>query len=731
MAALNNSYKGDSYQRKNNHYSRSLSYSGGGRSGSYQSNRSNSFTGESGKEFHDFQYQNETRRAVIDGLCKKLGSLHNEPLSPRDWDMFEEWCKYPSDSDTSSSAFSTETADVYRQCKLSMVDLFGGLPDEKDWKETKDWFLARSPDVSSKLKKTRNMREDPYYGEKIPMDTRDQERKWDFPEPRHHSPTMTDDLEDRQRDLKFPLEGDSKSQTRRDLESYQRHTNTEVDLLKKEIGELKKFLNEGRREHLEITSYNDQVKKELGELKKAFNTVQRENLELLRRGYSTWRPTDEVAGEQKDIRSDGRSSPNSEMRRLKIIGNQIFVEHEQDRAFNLEETLEMERKQLISGKREKTREDLKFKKKCESDMELDSLHMECNHLKHQNREKDEEIKKLLSNEKDALNRVDILEKECAQLLQDLNHQDMVTERKAEENKHLQENLNEYNRHLKSARQNLFEQQKVIERLQEEKADALRRLSTLASAKLSDNNPDITDLSDMNRPQKIAEKYSELYDNEWTDAYEYLTSSSRQDHKKAVSVLLQILESCFQYCKSMGRDQYDDLFRIACSPPCDQNDQASGAIGDTGQTVKQVISQKVVELRKVSFQQSLNTIKETYKRKKSGEFVESTIQEVSVYMDKCLEISWLACIQDPPLEIISDFPPFSKVDLNIVRKYTKSGEYVDYVIWPALLLSNDGALLSKGVVQCRRSADDGARPPNDQKMRHLQNYGTQIEDDDEQ
>ena len=44
-----------------------------------------------------------------------------------------------------------------------------------------------------------------------------------------------------------------------------------------------------------------------------------------------------------------------------------------------------------------------------------------------------------------------------------------------------------------------------------------RLSSLAGDKLTKGNPAITDLRDPNRPMKIAEKYSELYDNEWTDA----------------------------------------------------------------------------------------------------------------------------------------------------------------------------------------------------------------------
>jgi len=44
---------------------------------------------------------------------------------------------------------------------------------------------------------------------------------------------------------------------------------------------------------------------------------------------------------------------------------------------------------------------------------------------------------------------------------------------------------------------------------------------MAGDKLTKGNPAIADLGDPNRPMKIAEKYGELYDNEWTDAMDYL------------------------------------------------------------------------------------------------------------------------------------------------------------------------------------------------------------------
>ena len=44
-----------------------------------------------------------------------------------------------------------------------------------------------------------------------------------------------------------------------------------------------------------------------------------------------------------------------------------------------------------------------------------------------------------------------------------------------------------------------------------------RLNSLAGDKQTKGTPAITDLGDPNRPMKLAEKYVELYDNEWTDA----------------------------------------------------------------------------------------------------------------------------------------------------------------------------------------------------------------------
>ena len=69
-----------------------------------------------------------------------------------------------------------------------------------------------------------------------------------------------------------------------------------------------------------------------------------------------------------------------------------------------------------------------------------------------------------------------------------------------------------------------------------------RLSEHVSLALADNNPNIADLSDLNRPTNLAEKFSTLYDDEWTEALESLANKAgTEDETKAIQMLLAIVE----------------------------------------------------------------------------------------------------------------------------------------------------------------------------------------------
>jgi len=69
-----------------------------------------------------------------------------------------------------------------------------------------------------------------------------------------------------------------------------------------------------------------------------------------------------------------------------------------------------------------------------------------------------------------------------------------------------------------------------------------RLSSFASKQLTEGNPDFTDLSDINRPVKMAERFHKIYDYEWTTSLDSLTKGSIcLTEEKAISVLMDIIK----------------------------------------------------------------------------------------------------------------------------------------------------------------------------------------------
>jgi len=51
--------------------------------------------------------------------------------------------------------------------------------------------------------------------------------------------------------------------------------------------------------------------------------------------------------------------------------------------------------------------------------------------------------------------------------------------------------------------------------------------------MTKNNPGIVDLSNKNRPTKLGEKWSTLYTDEWTDAYEELEHDAQRNQPKTI------------------------------------------------------------------------------------------------------------------------------------------------------------------------------------------------------
>lgn len=59
--------------------------------------------------------------------------------------------------------------------------------------------------------------------------------------------------------------------------------------------------------------------------------------------------------------------------------------------------------------------------------------------------------------------------------------------------------------------------------------------------------------------------------------------------------------------------------------------------------------------------------------------------------------WMRCTQ-PPVHLDFSIPVDKRFSPELYKAYTKSGQTIDYVVWPVMYLHEHGPLLSKGVAQ---------------------------------
>ncbi|KAL3878222.1 hypothetical protein ACJMK2_030589 [Sinanodonta woodiana] len=247
-------------------------------------------------------------------------------------------------------------------------------------------------------------------------------------------------------------------------------------------------------------------------------------------------------------------------------------------------------------------------------------------------------------------------------------------------------IKSYQVQLHEKERQLQEQREALNKANKEKDDAMSRLSRHMGQQMSEGNPNITDLSDPNRPSKLGERYSELYDNEWTNAFEVLTSKSGKDDKQAVDVLRNILWKSYASAFDISRTQIEkaehELSKSSepVSPECKR-------------LLKE--AQKHVDIRKAG-----DLIEDALQRTimKDIDMKYPNETPVHVFAKECFQLCWLMSIQDPPVVLVQDPIKGDRFDTHIYRHYVNSGDTVDYVVWPALLLHKDGPVLTKGVSQ---------------------------------
>ncbi|KAL3879250.1 hypothetical protein ACJMK2_031555 [Sinanodonta woodiana] len=274
------------------------------------------------------------------------------------------------------------------------------------------------------------------------------------------------------------------------------------------------------------------------------------------------------------------------------------------------------------------------------------------------------------------------------------------ERKTEEIKRLKADKNDrqdlentmrvFNEKIRRYEEDLERKTEKIKHLEAENRDLLNRLSFEAAARMTYNNPNITDLSDQGRPTKISERYTELYDNQWTDAFQNLQNSYQLSDTKAIEVLLDVLYISFGVCKNIRKQREALVQNIN-----EFVGEAGGdvIVSDVMTTLKGAQKKNIAKMHK----DYAKKVQEVLKTKYSKE-----LQCIGPYVIECVELCLLMNIQDQPLElrgVVSGQNPV--FDVAVFRPYTKSGSRIEHMVWPALYLHNNGPLLCRGVAQGMR------------------------------
>ncbi|XP_063413239.1 uncharacterized protein LOC134695757 isoform X2 [Mytilus trossulus] len=270
--------------------------------------------------------------------------------------------------------------------------------------------------------------------------------------------------------------------------------------------------------------------------------------------------------------------------------------------------------------------------------------------------------------------------------------------------------------------------KRIDAIEREKNSYINRLSNVAGSLLTDNNPNITDLNDSNRPTKLAEKLGKIYDDEWTDAMQDLenkkSKKKEKRHEKIVYHLYSIIKVLYVTCKQKAEEQVGHFLLL--KDPSQYQVEASWTEIPVESRKSFTENRKRIAEANIEMLQKIIKDDDIYKKEicsLSPSLDDKILDSLhnSLYFQKCLEICWYFVIQDPPLYL--DIRPLEGNLLNkdTHKEYTKSGSTIKYAVWPALYLhctnNEKGPLLAKGVVQPKARKHIGTISEEDLLQNH--------------
>ncbi|XP_061165229.1 uncharacterized protein LOC133174180 isoform X2 [Saccostrea echinata] len=278
----------------------------------------------------------------------------------------------------------------------------------------------------------------------------------------------------------------------------------------------------------------------------------------------------------------------------------------------------------------------------------------------------------------------------------------------------------------------YTMQTELKKKTEEVEELSTRLSRFASQQLTEGNPNIADLSDVHRPTRLGEMYSQLFDDEWSEAFEALKPTTKEDedeiYPNTLTLLQKIVKEVFSFCKEKSQEQLqrlenhmidalkqdsaqnpetklvDEEEKMEVDQKPDEGGEGKVEGGESGEKSKsplhQVVERHAKELRKAASRETAKLQAQVFIQQKLCELLpdEKVRQDerVVTYVSKCVELCWYMCMQDPPMELV--FPQKGEtMDKNLFSHHGRKGKVVDICVWAALLLHKEGPVVCKGYI----------------------------------
>ncbi|WAQ98484.1 hypothetical protein MAR_022857 [Mya arenaria] len=114
-----------------------------------------------------------------------------------------------------------------------------------------------------------------------------------------------------------------------------------------------------------------------------------------------------------------------------------------------------------------------------------------------------------------------------------------------------------------------------------------------------------------------------------------------------------------------------------------------------------IESELVKLLKEVSLSIVPVVQQSYLR---GKWDETCIEPLEPFIKKCLFLCWMMVVQSPPMVFDKNTEEGTKLESALYKQYTQTGDVLEYVVWPALFLHEDGPIVCKGVARPKKAKE---------------------------